>query len=77
MRPHYIFTPELGCDLFRLRVRFGRRPEWVREVRGETVRAFDAAEPGPGKLELDKADEVDLTFPEPQRYLGYGAQWQL
>jgi hypothetical protein len=77
MRPHYIFTPEIACDLFRLRVRFGRHPQWVREVRGETVRAFDAAEPGPGTLELDKANEVDLTFPEPQRYLGYGAQWQL
>jgi hypothetical protein len=78
MRPHYIFTPECQCRIFKLRVYFnpGRPPRWVRRVDGEPVRLFDAAEPGDDLLAIDEAGEVDLSFHQPARYLGYGVQWQ-
>lgn len=79
MRPHYVFTPEMRCDMFRLQVRFdpGRLPTWVREVRGETVRTFDKPRPGPHTIRPDGAGEIGLEFEKPVRYLGYGAQWHL
>ena len=77
-RPHYIFTPECRCDAFDLRVRFDtdRPPRWVRSVRDETVRTFDAVRSPAETLDLDEAGEVHLRFPRPARYLGHGVQWQ-
>jgi hypothetical protein len=77
MRPHYVFTPELRCDRFELRVRFpaGRRPRWVRRVEGETVRTFDAARHGNDLLLLDGAGELHVQFRNLTMYLGYGVQW--
>lgn len=78
MRPHYIFTPECQCALFDLRVRFAadRLPRWVRQVRGETVRMFDAARPAGDLVAVDAVGEVHVRFINPTMYLGYGIQWQ-
>lgn len=78
MRPHYIFTPECRCRVFKLRVRFDRArpPAWVRRVEGEPVRLFDAAEPGADLLTIDDAGEIGLEFRSPAMYLGYGVQWR-
>jgi hypothetical protein len=78
MRPHYVFTPEIQCNLFDLRVRFdpARPPNWVRCVRGETVRTFEAGRPAGEMLSPDPAGEVHVRFAEPLMYLGYGVQWQ-
>jgi hypothetical protein len=77
LRPHYIFVPEMPCDRFNLRVRVnGRRmPRAVRAVRGEMIRTFDAAAPGPDLLTPDAAKEITLTFEHLELRLGYGAQW--
>ena len=77
MRPHYIFTPECQCHSFSLRVRFHPEspPRWIRRVEGETVRLFDAAQPGPDLLSLNQAGEVHVEFGNPARFLGYGLQW--
>ncbi|HET8658088.1 MAG TPA: hypothetical protein VFM55_03720 [Micromonosporaceae bacterium] len=77
MQPHYVFTPECQCNLFSLRVRFppDRTPHWVWRVAGETVRMFEAARPGRDLLALDEAGEVQVRFPNPTMYLGYGIQW--
>ncbi|HZN19303.1 MAG TPA: hypothetical protein VFB84_14170 [Micromonosporaceae bacterium] len=78
MLPRYVFTPETQCNLFSLRVRFppGRTPRWVWRVTGETVRMFEAARPGRDLLALDEAGEVQVRFPNPTMYLGYGIQWE-
>lgn len=79
MRQHYIFTPECQCNAFTLRIRFNpdRQPQWVRRVAGETVRQFDnASKNGAELIVLDDAGELSLSFDQPTRYLGYGAQWQ-
>lgn len=77
VRPHYIFIPEMPCDRFNLRVRFDRErmPRAVRAVRGEMIRTFDAAAPGPDLLTPDAAREITLTFEHLELRLGYGAQW--
>ncbi|MFI0899191.1 hypothetical protein [Streptomyces sp. NPDC020983] len=77
MRPHYLFVPEMRCDLFTLRVRFApdSAPSWVRCVHGETVREFDAGRPSGELLEPDPSGEVRLEFAAPAMHLGYGAQW--
>lgn len=77
MRPHYLFVPEVRCDLFTLRVRFdpGSPPSWVRCVRGETVREFDACRSTGELLKPDPSGEVRLEFAAPTMHLGYGAQW--
>lgn len=77
MRPHYIFTPEVQCNLFDLTVKFdlARSPAWLRVVRGETVRMFDRGGPDGELLNLDKAGEVHVRFLNPEKYLGYGLQW--
>jgi len=77
MHPHYVFTPELPCELFKLRIRFGGPPRWIREVRGQTVRAFSTARTEGAEMAVNAANEVDLAFSLPQCYLGYGAQWEL
>lgn len=78
MRPYYVFTPEIQCDLFDVRVRFdlARPPNWVRCVRGETVRTFEASGPVGEMLSPDPAGEVHVRFAAPVMYLGYGVQWQ-
>lgn len=77
MRPHYIFTPEVQCNVFDLTVKFdlARLPTWLRAVRGETVRTFDRGGPDGELLRLDEAGEAHVRFPNPQKYLGYGLQW--
>lgn len=77
MRPHYIFTPEVQCNLFDLTVKFdlARLPAWLRVVRGETVRMFDRGGPDGELLRPDEAGEAHVRFPNPQKYLGYGLQW--
>jgi hypothetical protein len=77
MRTHYIFTPECECGLFALRLRFAedRPPLWVRRVEGETVRMFDLAQPRGDLMDLDAAGEIQVRFPNPVMYLGYGIQW--
>jgi hypothetical protein len=78
MRPHYIFTPECECEMFRLRVRFdpGRPLEWIRRVDGETVRMFEGGQLRGEQLALDESGELALDFPNPEMYLGYGVQWK-
>jgi hypothetical protein len=78
MRPHYIFTPELECHAFDLRVRFDpqRLPAWVRLVDGETVRMFDPPRPGTEQVAIDSSGEAHASFTRPALYLGYGLQWQ-
>jgi hypothetical protein len=78
MRPHYIFTPELECHSFDLRVRFDRQrlPAWVRLVDGETVRMFDPPRPGTEPVAVDSSGEAHVSFARPALYLGYGLQWQ-
>jgi hypothetical protein len=78
MRPHYIFTPELECHFFDLRVRFDqqRLPTWVRLVDGETVRMFDPPRPGTEQVAIDSSGEAHVSFTRPALYLGYGLQWQ-
>lgn len=77
MRPRYIFTPEVQCNLFDLTVRFDltRLPTWLRVVRGETVRTFDRGGPDGELLSPDEAGEVHVRFFNPEKYLGYGLQW--
>jgi hypothetical protein len=79
MRPYYVFTPEIQCNVFDLRVRFdpARRPNRVRSVRGETVRTFEANKPAGEMLHPDSAGEVHVRFAAPVMYLGYGVQWEL
>ena len=76
MRPHYIFTPELECHFFDLRVRFDqqRLPAWVRLVDGETVRMFDPPRPGTEQVAIDSSGEAHVSFTRPALYLGYGLQ---
>jgi hypothetical protein len=78
MRSHYLVVPEVRCDAFDLRVRFGpdRLPGWVRRVAGETVRKFDNARPTTELLEPDPTGEVHVRFTNLTMYLGYGVQWQ-
>ncbi len=78
LRPHYVFTPEMPCDHFELRVRFhpDRLPTFVRRVQAEPVRVFDAAMPESGTREpVDDAGEIFQQFDDLTCYLGYGAQW--
>ncbi|WP_018349922.1 helix-turn-helix domain-containing protein [Longispora albida] len=77
MRQHYIFTPERRCDQFALRIRFhpGQLPSWVRQVSGEPVRAFDAAQAPAESIAVDAVGEVCADFPKPALHLGYGLQW--
>lgn len=77
IRPHYVFTPEMRCFAFNLRVRFDpRRMPWaVREVRAEPVRVFDAAQPGSNPIEPDGAGEIAVSFRDLRLNLGHGAQW--
>ena len=77
IRPHYVFTPEMRCFAFNLRVRFDQRnmPRYVRAVRAEPVRVFDAAQPGSNPIEPDGAGEVTLSFRDLKLNLGHGAQW--
>jgi len=79
MVPYYIISPECQCDHFELRVRFhpAHPPAWIRQVDGETVRMFDAAEPGGDLSHLDGAGEAHFSFAAPTMYLCYGAQWQV
>lgn len=78
MRPYYIFTPELPCDSFSLRVRFDpqRLPVWVRRVDGEPVRTFEDARPAADEVAVDPTGEARASFAKPVPYLGYGLQWQ-
>ncbi|HZM74858.1 MAG TPA: hypothetical protein VFC19_03980 [Candidatus Limnocylindrales bacterium] len=78
MQPHYVFTPECRCNRFLLRARFDakRPPRWVRPVRGETVRMFEAPRPAIDPARLDEAGELDLRFDGLVMHLGYGIQWQ-
>lgn len=77
MRPYYIFTPELRCDSFELRVRFDRRhlPAWVRRVDGEPVRVFEEIRPGE-PVTVDATGEAFASFASPAMHLGYGLQWE-
>jgi hypothetical protein len=78
LTPHCIFTPECRCDRYDLRVRFHpeRLPGWIRPVSAETVRMFQAGQPGEDLLAPDAAGEVHVEFRHPAMYLGYGLQWQ-
>lgn len=78
MRPHYVCTPELRCELFDVRVRFDvtRLPRWVRRVCGETVRTFEARHSDYERILPDDSGEVHLQFRDLTLYLGYGIQWQ-
>lgn len=77
MRPHVIFSPELPCDVYDLRIRFdpGNQPAWIRRVDGETVRMLDHADPAYDMLTLDDAGEAHVRFDNPTMYLCYGVQW--
>lgn len=77
MRPHVIFSPEVPCEVYDLRVRFdpGNRPAWIRRVDGETVRMFEHADPADGLLTLDDASEIHVRFDKPTMSLFYGIQW--
>jgi hypothetical protein len=78
MRDYYVFRPERRCDHFDLRIRFGRRPAWVRRVCAEDVHAYNshAGVPPAGQLvSVDPAGEARVSFGELRPHYGFGLQW--
>lgn len=78
MRPYLMCVPRHPCDLFDLRVRFGRdrRPHRVWTLHGAFQR--DVSDPlFQGNLHpVDQAGEIHLRFRHLTPGLAYGARWE-
>ncbi|HEX4721399.1 MAG TPA: hypothetical protein VH333_02715 [Pseudonocardiaceae bacterium] len=77
MRPHLVCVPRQPCELFDLRVRFGRdrMPPYVSLLH----RAFQSDVTDPGyqgrRHPVDRAGEVHLRFRQLTPGLAFGAKW--
>lgn len=79
MRPYFVCVPRRPCDLFDLRVRFGRHrvPHRVRVLNGVFQRdVTDPAHECP-RQQVDEAGEVHLRFHRLAPGLAFGARWEL
>ncbi|SDI31332.1 hypothetical protein SAMN05192558_10790 [Actinokineospora alba] len=77
MSPYYLCTPAYPCELFDLRIRFGRRrgPSRVQVVDGAF--AHEAGDPTVPRatVGLDRAGEVRHVFRDLAPYRSYGLLW--
>jgi hypothetical protein len=78
MRPYLMCVPRHPCDLFDLRVRFGkdRRPQRVWTLHGAFQR--DVSDPlfQGNQHTVDQAGEIHLRFRHLTPGLAYGARWE-
>lgn len=78
MRPYLMCVPRHPCDLFDLRVRFGkdRRPQRVWTLHGAFQR--DVSDPlfQGNQLPVDQAGEIHLRYRNLTPGLAYGARWE-
>jgi hypothetical protein len=71
VRPRqFVYVPRRRCDHLELRVRFDvdRLPRAVSRLQGRPPRDR-------GRVQIDKAGEISLTFRDLTRGLAYGARW--
>jgi hypothetical protein len=78
MRPSYVFWPERQCDRFRLVARFPADgpPAALWRVDGAFHRDIDDLTEGGDLLSVNGIGEVEVSFPNPRPYRGYGVQWR-
>lgn len=77
MRPHHTCVSKHRCDLFDLRVRFGRTtpPQQIWQLTDAFQRDVDDPTPHGELLEVDGAGEIHLQFSHLTPGLAYGARW--
>ena len=78
MLPHYVCVPNGRCDMFELRVRFGRAhpPRLVRRLDDVFQRDIDDPAITGAPLTLDNAGEICVTFHHLKPSRAYGARWE-
>lgn len=78
MWPHMVCVPKRPCDLFDLRVRFGkdRPPSQVRMLHGAFQRDVSDRVSHGHQHEPDQSGEIHMRFRQLSPGLAYGARWE-
>lgn len=77
LRPHLVCVPRHPCDLFDLRIRFGKIAPVprVRLIRGVLQRDVDDDQSPGEELSTDQNGEIRVRFRDLCRGLAYGLRW--